>query len=159
MYTSVYWCWLAAAAAAAKSLQSCPTLCDPIDGSPTGSSVPGILQARILEWVAISFSNAWKWKWKVKSLSRVRLCSLPGSSIHGIFQARVLEWGTFAFSDVGWLIRYKGYFLVWSLVVMYWEDENQNGILVNTSDKGAKRMKDFSRRKGDEVIWEVRGEA
>ena len=51
-----------AAAAAAKSLQSCPTLCDPIDGSPPGSAVPGILQARILEWVAISFSNAWKWK-------------------------------------------------------------------------------------------------
>ena len=57
------------AAAAAKSLQSCPTLCDPIDGSPPGSPVPGILQARALEWVAISFSNAWKWK--VKSLSRV----------------------------------------------------------------------------------------
>ena len=55
--------------AAAKSLQSCPTLCDPIDGSPPGSAVPGILQARTLEWVAISFSNAWKWKAKVKSLS------------------------------------------------------------------------------------------
>jgi len=59
--------------AAAKSLQSCSTLCDPIDGSPPGSPVPGILQARTLEWVAISFSNAWKWKGKVKSLSRVRL--------------------------------------------------------------------------------------
>ena len=57
--------------AAAKSLQWCPTLCDPIDGSPPGSAVPGILQARTLEWVAISFSNAWKWKVKVKSLSRV----------------------------------------------------------------------------------------
>ena len=56
-------------AAAAKSLQSCPTLCDPIDGSPPGSAIPGILQARTLEWVAISFSNAWKWKVKVKSLS------------------------------------------------------------------------------------------
>ena len=63
----------AAAAAAAKSLQSCPTLCDPIDGSPPGSPVPGILQARTLEWVAISFSNACKWKVKVKLLSRVRL--------------------------------------------------------------------------------------
>ena len=62
-----------AAAAAAKSLQSCPTLWDPIDGSPPGSPVPGILQARTLGWVAISFSNAWKWKVKVKSLSRVRL--------------------------------------------------------------------------------------
>ena len=63
----------AAAAAAAKSLQSCPTLCNPRDGSPSGSTVPGILQARTLEWVAISSSNAWKWKVKVKSLSRVRL--------------------------------------------------------------------------------------
>ena len=61
------------AAAAAKLLQSCLTLCNPIDGSPPGSAVHGILQARTLEWVAISFSNAWKWKVKVKSLSRVRL--------------------------------------------------------------------------------------
>ena len=60
-------------AAAAKSLQSCPTPCDPIDGSPPGSAIPGILQARTLEWVAISFSNALKWKVKVKSLSRVQL--------------------------------------------------------------------------------------
>ena len=67
----------AAAAAAAKSLQSCPTLCDPIDSSPPGSPVPGILQARTLEWVAISFSNAWKWKVKVKSLSRARLLVIP----------------------------------------------------------------------------------
>ena len=58
-------------AAAAKSLQSCPTLCNPIDGSPPGSPIPGILQARTLEWVAISFSNAWKWKVKVKSESEV----------------------------------------------------------------------------------------
>ena len=64
-------------ATAAKSLQSCPTLCDPIDGSPTGPSVPGILQARILEWVAISFSNVWKWKVKVKLLSRVWLLATP----------------------------------------------------------------------------------
>ena len=66
-----------AAAAAAKSLQLCPTLCDPRDGSPRGSLVPGILQARVLEWVAIAFSNAWKWKVKVKSLSRVRLLATP----------------------------------------------------------------------------------
>jgi len=65
------------AAAAAKSRQSCPTLCNPIDGSPPGSSVPGILQARILEWVAISFSYAWKWKVKVKLLSRVQLLATP----------------------------------------------------------------------------------
>ena len=62
-----------AAAAAAKLLQSCPTLCDPIDGRLPSSPVPGVLQARTLEWVAISFSNAWKWKVKVKLLSRVRL--------------------------------------------------------------------------------------
>ena len=94
------------AAAAAKSLQSCPTLCDPIDSSPPGSAIPGIFQARTPEWVAISFSSAWKWK--VKSESEVAQscptlcdpmdCSLPGSSIHGIFQASVLEWGAIAFS-------------------------------------------------------------
>ena len=68
---------LYAAAAAAKSLQSCPTLCDPIEGSPPGSPIPGILQARTLEWDAISFSNAWKWKVKVKSLSCVWLLATP----------------------------------------------------------------------------------
>ena len=61
----------------AKSLQSCPTLCDPVDGSPPGSPIPGILQARTLEWVAISFSNAWKWKVKVKSLSPVWPLATP----------------------------------------------------------------------------------
>ena len=65
------------AAAAAKSLQLCLTLCNPIDGSPPGSAVPGILQERTLEWVVISFSNAWKWKAKVQSLSRVRLLATP----------------------------------------------------------------------------------
>ena len=68
--------------AAAKSLQSCPTLCDPIDGSPPGSPVLGILQARTLEWVAISFSNAWKWKVKVKSLSHVRLLETPWTAAY-----------------------------------------------------------------------------
>ena len=62
---------------AAKSLQTCPTLCDPIDSSPPGSPIPGILQARTLEWVAISFSNAWKWKVKMKSLSLVWLLATP----------------------------------------------------------------------------------
>ena len=75
-------CSVASAAAAAKSLQSCPTLCDPIDGSPAGSLVPGILQARTLEWVAISFSNAWKWKVKVKSLSHVRLLATPWTAAY-----------------------------------------------------------------------------
>jgi len=67
---------------AAKSLQSCLTLCDPIDGSPPGSPVPGILQARTPEWAAISFSDAWKWKVKVKSLSRVRLLVTPWTAAH-----------------------------------------------------------------------------
>ena len=71
-----------AAAAAAASLQSCPTLCDPRDGSPPGSPVPGILQARTLEWLAISFSNAWKWKVKGKSLSHVRLFATPWTAAH-----------------------------------------------------------------------------
>ena len=72
----------AAAAAAAKSLQSCPTLCDPIDSSPPGCPVPGILQARTLEWVAISFSNSWKWKVKVKSLSRVWPSATPWTAAY-----------------------------------------------------------------------------
>ena len=72
--------WLAAAAA--KSLQSCPTLCDPIDGSPPGFPVPGILQARTLEWVAIAFSNAGKWKVKVNLQSLVRLLATPWTVAH-----------------------------------------------------------------------------
>ena len=92
-------------AAAADSLQSCPTLCNPIDSSPPGSPVPGILQARVLEWVSISFSSAGKWKVKMNSLSQVQLftipwTSLPGSSVHRISQARVLEWVAIAFSDL-----------------------------------------------------------
>ena len=95
--------------ATAKSLQSCPNLCDPRDSSPPGSPIPGILQARTLEWVAISFSNAWKWKVKVESESEVPQscptlsdptdCSLPGFSIHWICQARVQEWVSIAFSE------------------------------------------------------------
>ena len=73
---------IAAAAAAAKLLQSCPTLCDPIDSSAPGSPIPGVLQARTLEWVAISFSNAWKWKVKVKSLSHVPLLATPWTAAY-----------------------------------------------------------------------------
>ena len=80
---------LTPAAAAAKSLQSCPTLCDPIDGSPPGFPVPGILQARTLEWVAISFSNAWKWKVKVKSLSCVWLLATRWTAA---YQAPLCPW-------------------------------------------------------------------
>ena len=95
--------WISSAAAA-KSLQSCPTLCDPRDDSPPGSPVPGILQARTLEWVAISSFNAWKWKVKVKSLSRVWLFETPWTAAHqappsmGFSRPRVLEWGAIAFS-------------------------------------------------------------
>ena len=107
--------WLsghAAAASAAKSLQSYPTLCDPRDGSPPGSSILGILQARTLEWVAISFSSTIKWKVKLKScptLSDPIDCSPPGSSILGIFQARALEWGAIVFS----IIQIKGLLYSW----------------------------------------------
>ena len=85
VYNFKYWdrrLTAAAAAAAAKSLQSCLTLCDPVDGSPPGSPVPGVLQAGTLEWAAVSFSNAWKWKVKVKSLSRVRLFATPWTAAH-----------------------------------------------------------------------------
>ena len=93
-----------ATAAAAKSLQSCPTLCDPIDGSPPGSPVPGILQARTMEWVCHFLLQCMKVKSESEvaqscpTLSDLMDCSLPGSSVHGIFQARVLEWGAIAFS-------------------------------------------------------------
>ena len=84
------------ATATAKSLQSCSTLCDPIDGNPPGSPVPGILQARTLEWVAISLSNAWKCKVKVKSLSRVRLLATPWTEAYqappSISQVRPISW-------------------------------------------------------------------
>ena len=76
------WWFFATATAAAKSLQLCPTLCDPIDGSPPGSPIPGILQAEILEWVAITFSNAWKWKVKMKSLSCVQLFMTPWTAAY-----------------------------------------------------------------------------
>ena len=68
--------------AAAKWLQPCPTLCDPIDGSPPGSAVPGILQAGTLEWVAIAFSDEWKWKVKVKLVSRVWLLVTPWTAAY-----------------------------------------------------------------------------
>ena len=76
------WSDLAHTTTTTKSRQSCLTLCDPIDGSPPGSPVPGILQARTMEWVAISFSNAWKWKVKVKSLSRVLLLATPWTAAY-----------------------------------------------------------------------------
>ena len=115
----------------------CLTLYDPIDGSPPGSPVPGILQARTLEWVAISFSNAWKWKVKVKvaqsslTLSYPIDCSLPGSSIHGIFQARVLQWVAIAFSEgIGYPLQYSGL-------------ENSMDSIVHGVTKSWTRLRDF----------------
>ena len=93
-----------AAAAFAKSLQSCPTLCDPIDGSPPGSPVPGILQARTLEWVCHFLLQCMKVKSESEvtqsylTLSDPMDCNLPGSSAHGIFPPRVLDWVAIAFS-------------------------------------------------------------
>ena len=81
-YTKVNSKWIKDLTATAKSLQSCLTLCDPIDDSPPGSSISGILQARILEWVAVSFSSAWKWKVKVKSLSCVWLLVTPWTAAY-----------------------------------------------------------------------------
>ena len=129
--------------AAAKSLQSCPPLWDPIDSSPPGSPVPEIHQARTLEWVAISFSNGWKWKVKVKSLSRVQLsdpmdCSLPGSSVHGIFQARVLEWDAIAFSKTK---RYQHYI---SLELGTWETSAWTLLLSKQTKKSLVVMRDYN---------------
>ena len=81
-YSKIWTSELLIAAAATKLLQSCPALCNPIDSSSPGSPIPGILQARTLEWVAVSFSNAWKWKVKGKSLSRVRLFEIPWTAAH-----------------------------------------------------------------------------
>ena len=113
-----------AAAAAAKSLQLCPTLCDPADGSPPGSPVPGILQARTLEWVAISFSNARKWKVKGKLLSRVQLFATPWTAAHqaplSMGFSRQEYWSGVPLpsleQNVEWLLNDGG--------ASFWEDEN-----------------------------------
>ena len=118
------------AAAFAKSFPLCPTLCDPSDGSPPGSAVPGILQARTLEWVAISFSSAWKWKVKVKSLSRVRLFVTPWTAAHQaplpMGFSRQEYWGGVPLPSP-WerISRYK-----------YWQNPNQRTLSYssNTSD-------------------------
>ena len=113
-------------AAAAKLLQSYPTLCDPIDSSPPGSPVSGILQARTLEWVAISFSNAWKWKVKVKSLGRVWLLVTPQTAAYQaplsmrFFQARVLEWGAIAFSRIYIYIYF--FFFLTLFFIPWWKN-------------------------------------
>ena len=120
-------------ATAAKSLQSCPTLCDPIDSSPPGSSVPGILQVRKLEWVAISFSNGWKWKVKGKSLSRVRLLATPWTAAYQApqstgFSSQEYWSGVPSPSPILPLIVHKiTYFLVplWLLYLWYHQKEKR----------------------------------
>ena len=102
LFSSLFYPKGGSRSAAAKSLQSCPTLCNPRDCSPPGSPIPGILQARTLKWVAISFFNAWKWKLKVKSLSRVQLFATPWTAVYQAppsmgFSRRVLEWVAIAF--------------------------------------------------------------
>ena len=114
MWMNFTWPKCILTAATAKSLQSCLTLCDPKNGSPPGSLVSGILQARTLGWVAISFSNAWKWKVKAviqscPTLSHPKDCSPPGSSTHGNFQARVLEWGANAHLKMAKMVNVMQY--------------------------------------------------
>ena len=111
-YLKMLYSILIAAAAAAKSLQSCPTLCDPIDGSPPGSLIAGILQARtqvgfhfLLQCMKVQSES--KVTQSCPTLSDPMDCSLPGSSIHGIFQARVLEWAAIAFSKYSFRVIQK----------------------------------------------------
>ena len=126
---------LHAAAAAAKSLQLCPTLCDPRDGSPPGSPVPGILQARTLEWAAISFSNAWKWKVKVKLLSRVWPSAIPWTAA---FQAppsmgfsRQEYWSGVPLPSLLLLFFLRTYFIFQFLFLfIFWPQHAGCGILV-----------------------------
>ena len=109
----------------------CLTLCDPIDGSPPGSPIPGILQARTLEGVAISFSNTWKWKVKAKPLSCVRLAETPWTAAYqappsmGFFQARVLEWVAIAFSPYCYKWQY---FIFYSWVLFHWDFPSGSGV-------------------------------
>ena len=111
------------AAAAAKSLQSCLTLCNPRDGSPSGSPVPGILQARTLEWVAISFSNAWKWEVKVKPLSCVRLLATPSTAAHqappSMGFSRQEYWSGVPLHDIKCIQQLGDNELVYSIVSFY----------------------------------------
>ena len=112
------------AATAAKSLQSCPTLCDPIDGSPPGSPVLGILQARTLEWVAISFSNAWKWKVKVTLLSRVLLFATPWTAAYqaplSMGFSRQEYWSRVPLPSPKFLLAIYFYMLVSMLSCLLW---------------------------------------
>ena len=119
-----------AAAAAAKSLQSCLTLYDPTDGSPPGFAVPGILQARTLEWVAIPFSNAWKWKVKVKSLSCVRLLATPWTAAYqaplSIGFSRQEYWSGLPLPSPLYVLKtYNLVFVLWTVKIEQGKGENE----------------------------------
>ena len=114
--------YAAASAAAAKSRLLCPTLCDPTDGRPPGSAIPGILQARTLEWVAISFSNAWKWNVKVKSLSRIQLLATPWTAAYqappSMGFSRQEYWSGLPLPS---LSEYEVYLNTWEWVTQFYE--------------------------------------
>ena len=117
-------CAAAAAAAAAKLLQLCLTLCNPMDGSPPGSPAPGILQARTLERVAISFSSAWKWKVKVKSLGRVRLFATPWTAAYQAPPSMGFSWQEYwsgvTLPSPGGLVQLRNFTLFCPLVAACW---------------------------------------
>ena len=136
-------------AAAAKLLQSCPTLCDPRDSSPPGSPVPGILQARTLEWIAISFSNAWKWKGKVKLLSHVQLLATPWTRAYqaplSMGYSRQEYWSGVPLPSLEWFIDLQNSPWVGTLVhgdvtkIMLWGSKTLVTILawlLTASDQG-----------------------
>ena len=118
-----------AAAAAAKSLQSCPSLCDPIDSSPPGSPVPGILQARTVEWVAISFSNAWKWKVKVKLLSHIWLLATPWTAAYqaplSMRFSRQEHWSGVSLPSLPKMVKISMYLSVYVFISVYSERDRE----------------------------------
>ena len=155
VYLMVHW-FLITAAAAAKSLQSCPTLCDPIDSSPLSSSVPGILQARILEWVAISFSNAWKWKVKVKFSHYCLQSNKWGKNKNGIVkQRRNRTWRFGKFSAYTYCKREKACFGDTSKGVVWWGPEDSR-LLTRGSIQPSQEKHCWLRMKEIPVGWHAR---
>ena len=138
------------AVAAAKSLQSCPTLCDPIDGSPPGSATPGVLQARTLERVAISFSSTWKWKVKVKSLSHVWLLATPWTVAYqtppSMGFSRQEYWGGLPLPSP----EYKS-----KVVYKSWRDSNIDSPLERQTRKKAEKQKCMDHFTADQKVVEV----
>ena len=140
---------------AAKSLQSCPTLCDPIDGSPLGSSVPGILQARTLECIAISFSNAWKWKVKVKWLSCARFLATPWTAAYqappSMGFSRQEYWSGLPLPSPGEGIgnRKKSHGMAWSCTWLMRRLQKR----ISTKTENSEASKVFIKRKRVQYVW------